>query len=87
MTKRIAKVFQHILTDFDNETYDTVRVFGLVVALCGLVFQGYALYRGQTFDVMGFLTGFGGFLAGLGAGVLLDARGKGPSPVLPTKTE
>lgn len=83
--KRIAKLFKHVLTDFDNETYDTIRVLGMFVAVCGLVFQGYALYRGQTFDVMGFLTGFGGFLAGIGAGVLLDARGKGSGPVLPNK--
>lgn len=60
-------VLKHILTDYDNETYDTGRVLAFFYFLSAVVFMGWSvIHLSQPFDAQAYLVGGGGFLGGLG---------------------
>lgn len=66
-------LLQNMLKGIDNESLDAARVLWVVGAVAYLIsvitFQGIALWKGQTFDVFQFCTGFGtGFAALFAAG-------------------
>lgn len=63
--------------------FDTARVLfltgGVSLIFSPLVFQGFALYHGQTWDAVGFCASYGGglaaYLGGGGLGISLKDRG------------
>lgn len=67
---------KHVLTDYDNTTYDTGRCLALGYFVCAVVFTGINMWKGQAFDVGAFLSSGGAYLAGLGIYIFGDAKGK-----------
>jgi hypothetical protein len=60
------KILKHILTDYDNTTFDTGRVLAVCFFASSIVFQAWTVFHGGTFDPQAYLVGGGGFLGGLG---------------------
>lgn len=63
------KVITKLFTGVDNKTPDLLRVLVFVGAIFMVIYSGVSVYRTGNFDPMAFGTGFGGLLAGGGAGV------------------
>lgn len=71
------KLLKHVLTDYDNTTFDTGRVLACVYFLATLVFVGVdVIFHGRAFDPQAYLMGGGGFLTGLGIYLFSDAKGR-----------
>lgn len=66
------KLLKHILTSYDNQTYDTGRVLAFLYFLSTIIFQGWAVFHGLAFDPQAYLLGGGGFLGGLGVYLMGD---------------
>jgi len=75
--KRKAKL-KDIVTDYDNETYDTGRVLAVCVVLSMLVMQGVAVWKSGSFDPSAFGTGVAAVIAALGVAIFGD-NAKRPS--------
>jgi hypothetical protein len=70
----IKLFIKHIFTGKDNATFDVGR---LLWALGVLVFLGISIYsvaKGNPFNAIDYGAGFGGLLAGGGAGLSLKAK-------------
>jgi hypothetical protein len=65
MRSTITKLFCGI----DNKTPDLLRVLVFIGAIFMVIYSGVSVYKLGTFDPLSFGTGFGGLLAGGGAGV------------------
>jgi hypothetical protein len=61
-----------IVTDYDNETYDTGRVLAVSVVLSMLVMQGWSVWKSGTFDPAAFGTGVAAVIAALGVAIFGD---------------
>ena len=61
------QAFRDIVTCRDGKTHDIGRWGGALALLSGIAFQGYALYKGQPFDMLNFGAGIGALAAGVGA--------------------
>ena len=62
----IRDVARQLLTESDNTTHDLYRYIALFSALSGIAFQGYAIFKGQTYSIQDFGVGMGALLAGVG---------------------
>lgn len=71
---------KHIMTDYDNVTFDTGRVAVMLVVLAMLFFEGWeVIVHASKFDAQSFGTGISALLIGLGAYIFGDAA-KRPEP-------
>lgn len=61
-----------IVTDYDNETYDTGRVLAVSVVLSMMVMQLVAVWKSGTFDPSAFGTGVAAVIAALGVAIFGD---------------
>ena len=68
--------FKHVLTDYDNKTYDTGRVLAFGYFICSVIFEAVGMWKGQTFDIQAYLLGGGTFLSGLGLYLFGDGKGR-----------
>lgn len=66
------RLIREILTDYDNQTYDTARVLavGLIVAL--VCFQTVATLKTGTFDPQAFGVGVASIVGALGIAIAGD---------------
>lgn len=70
-------LLHNILTDYDNHTFDTGRVIAFLYFLSSICFEGYHLFKApELFRVQEYLVGGAAFLAGLGAYILGDNKGR-----------
>jgi len=69
--KRKGKL-KDIVTDYDNETYDTGRVLAVSVVLSMLVMQGWSVWKSGTFDPAAFGAGVAAVIAALGVAIFGD---------------
>ena len=60
-------VLQQLLTGKDNETHDIGRWLAVLTVLAGIGYQGWAIYKGQPFDLQNFGVGAGALFTGVGA--------------------
>lgn len=66
----IARLFRHMFTGTDNQSFELGRVMWALTVLSAIVYQGVALaFKNQEFDVTDFGTGMGIILAAGGVGV------------------
>ena len=73
----MKKLVKHILTDYDNATFDTGRTIAALFILSAMVYSGFDVLRnGHVFDPQAYLVGGGGFLAGLGMYLFGDGKGR-----------
>lgn len=64
---------RHLVTDYDNKTFDTGRVIGITVILSMVFFEGYdILVHSGKFDPQAYGAGVAAVLAGLGAYIFGD---------------
>lgn len=62
----IKTILKQMFTEQDNKTLDLTKILATVAILNSWIFQAYALYNGQVFDVERFCTGQGIIFAGVG---------------------
>ncbi len=63
------KFLRDLLTNVSGEHYELGRVGLALFILAAIGFQGFALYKGQSFDPISFATGAGALLAAGGFGI------------------
>lgn len=63
----MKKVIKDIVTDNQGD-FDVVSVCGIIAFFALITFSGYSVYKTQTFDPIGFATGAGALLVGIGGG-------------------
>lgn len=51
--------FQHILTDKTNVNFDNHKVLGFIAFVVGLIFEGWVVYKTDSFDFMTYSTAVG----------------------------
>ena len=61
-----------IITDYDNETYDTGRTLAVAVVLAMVAMQGWAVWKSGAFDPAAFGTGVAAVIAALGVAIFGD---------------
>ena len=68
----MRKWLREILTDYDNQTYDTARslAVGVILAMVGL--QTIATFKSGTFDAQNFGVGVAGVIGALGIAIAGD---------------
>jgi hypothetical protein len=67
-----VKIAKDILTDYDNETYDTGRVLAVLVVLSMTGMQAWAVYKGGTFDAGAYGAGVAAVIGALGIAIFGD---------------
>lgn len=68
MADRKPGFWKHLVTDYDNRTFDTGRSLVVIVILNMCVFQGWDLIvHGSSFNPQSFGTGVAAIIGGLGA--------------------
>jgi hypothetical protein len=73
--------WRHISTDYDNQTFDTGRVLGIVVVLSMIFMEGWdVIIHASKFDPQGYGAGVAAVLVGLGAYIFGDNVKKPPAP-------
>ena len=70
----IKKMIKDCGTGADGETHDVGRWLWMIGVLSYIAFSGYSLFKGQPWHPQEFGLGFGGVLAGGGAGIGLKAK-------------
>lgn len=65
------KVIKDCITGIDGESFDVGRV---LLASGAIVFLALSIYNHDKFDPMNFGAGFGGILAGGGAGIGMKSK-------------
>lgn len=68
------KFLNDLFTEADNATFDMKRLLWAVGVVTGLGFQGYAIFKGQTFSIQDFGIGLGAMLAAGGAALSMNAK-------------
>ena len=68
------KVIKDCITGIDGESFDVGRVLLASGAVTFLALSIYHVWHNKTFDPMGFGAGFGGILAGGGAGIGMKSK-------------
>jgi len=73
-----ASILKDLLGTVDNSAFELGRVLWAIGVLALLGFQGFALWKGQTFSPTEFGLGFAGILAAGGGGIAMKdaARAK-----------
>lgn len=66
------RFFRELLTDYDNQTYDTGRSIAVFLVVSMTVMEAFVIYRGQPFDAGSFGGGMAAVLACLGAAIAGD---------------
>ena len=66
------KPIKDILTDYDNETYDTGRVLAVFVVASMTAMQAWAVYKGGTFDAGAYGAGVAAVIGALGIAIFGD---------------
>tara|TARA_R110000868_G_scaffold166628_1_gene400668 strand:+ start:794 stop:1039 length:246 start_codon:yes stop_codon:yes gene_type:complete len=61
------QALRDIVTCKDGVTHDIGRWGGVLALISGIAFQGWALYKGQPFDMLNFGAGVAALAAGVGA--------------------
>lgn len=64
--------FKHLLTDYDNKTYDTGRCVAVFLVVMIVVFQAWNLVLGRPFDPLAFGGGCATILGSLGIAIAGD---------------
>ena len=73
--------WKHISTDYDNQTFDTGRVIGIVVILSMIFMQLWdVIDHSAKFDPQGYGAGVAAILAGLGAYLFGDNAKRPATP-------
>jgi hypothetical protein len=67
----MGKLFQDILTELDNETYDLSKLLWMLSVVVFLIVSIIAILKGQTWNPGEYGLGIAAVLAGGGAGVSL----------------
>lgn len=70
----VSNVFRGWFTGTNNESYELARALWAICVLAMICYQGYAIFKGQTFHPESFGIGMAGILAAGGAGVALKDR-------------
>lgn len=68
------KLLNDLFTEADNQTFDMKRLLWSVGVVSGLGFQGYAIFKGQTFSIQDFGIGLGAMLAAGGAALSMNRK-------------
>lgn len=68
------EMFKHLFTGIDNQTYDVGRVLWVMGVIVLLGLSIVSVFLSHEFNAINFGTGFGGILAGGGAGIGLKAK-------------
>ena len=71
MMSRLLKAFEGP----NGAGFDTARILFALGGVAGIVYQGFALYRGQAWDPLAFFGGAGGYIGGSGLGISLKDKG------------
>lgn len=66
------RFLREILTDYDNQTYDTGRCIAVFLVASMTAFEGVAVWNGKSFDPQAFGLGMAAILGALGAAVAGD---------------
>ena len=66
------KFAKDILTDYDNKTYDTGRSLAVFVVTSMTIMQGWAVFKGGTFDPGAYGAGVAAVIAALGVAIFGD---------------
>ena len=66
------KLAKDILTDYDNQTYDTGRVLAVLVVVSMTGMQAWAVYKGGTFDAGAYGAGVAAVIGALGIAIFGD---------------
>ena len=66
------RLFKDILTDYDNEPFDTGRVLAVLVVLSMTGMQAWAVYKGGTFDAGAYGAGVAAVIGALGIAIFGD---------------
>jgi hypothetical protein len=76
----MIKFLVHLLTDYDNKTYDTGRSLVVIVILCMSFAQIWdVIANGATFNATNFGTGVAAILVGLAAYIFGDNTKRPPT--------
>jgi len=68
-------ILKDLTTDYDNQTFDTGRVLGVIIVVAYVVFTGHSVFvMGVPFNGQEFGIGIGAILTGLGACIWGDNR-------------
>lgn len=63
----LAKILRHLLTEEDNETYDTSRTMYVLAVSVAFVLEGYSIFvLKQVFDLQAFGFGMGALSVAFG---------------------
>lgn len=85
----MKKFFKDLFCGPSNEHYELARVCLALTTLGLLIFQGYAIFKGQPFSPETFGIGAATILGGGGLGVALKDRARGavcPEATTPTES-
>jgi len=66
--------FKQLVTNADNETHNVLRHGVLWGGIALILMQGYAIYKGQTFEVQQFGIALGALLGGGGVGIGVSSK-------------
>ena len=66
------KPIKDILTDYDNQTYDTGRVLAVFVVASMTAMQGWAVWKGGSFDAGAYGAGVAAVIGALGIAIFGD---------------
>lgn len=72
----IRKLLHNWFTGTNNVEYELGRALWALSFLAMIIYQGYAIYKGQTFDALQFGGGVGAILAAGGMGVAVKDKAR-----------
>lgn len=70
----ISQLIKDCITGIDGQSVDVGRLLWIAGAITFLVLSVYHAYKHGTFDPLSYGTGYGGVLAGGGAGIGMKAH-------------
>jgi len=70
----IGRVLKGWFTGVDNQSFELGRFLWMLGVLSMIVFGGYAIFEGQTFDPVAYGTGFALILAAGGGAIAMKDR-------------
>jgi len=76
--------FLNMFKGVDNNSWEMGRVLWFLTGVAGVIFQGYAIYKGQNFDPLTFFGGAATLLAAGGFGIKQKDGGVAAAQALTT---